>query len=50
MADQIAELRDAGVRNLMMKMNVGEMDTVGVQDSIRLFGESVMPRFEAKSE
>ena len=49
-ADQIAELRDAGVRNLMMKMNVGEMDTNAVQDSIRLFGDRVMPGFGAKSE
>ena len=47
-ADQIAELRDVGVRNLMMKMNIGEMDTVGVQNSIRLFGEKVMPRFSAE--
>ena len=46
-AEQIAELRDVGVRNLMMKMNVGEMDTTSVQNSIRLFGEKVMPRFSA---
>ena len=44
-ADGIAELRDAGVRNLMMKMNVGEMDTADVQNSIRLFAEKVMPKF-----
>ena len=47
-ADQLSVLRDAGVRNLMMKMNIGEMDTVGVQNSIRLFGEKVMPRFSAE--
>ena len=47
-AEQIAELRDIGVRNLMMKMNIGEMDTDGVQNSIRLFGEKVMPRFSAQ--
>ncbi len=46
-AEQLAEFRDIGVRNLMMKMNVGEMETAGVQESIRLFGESVMPRFGA---
>ena len=33
MADQIAELRDIGVRNLMLKLNTGEMDTHKVQKS-----------------
>ena len=44
-ADQIASLRDLGVRNLMMKINIGEMDTHAVQKSIRLFGQHVMPKF-----
>ena len=44
-ADQIASLRDLGVRNLMMKLNVGEMDTHAVQKSIKLFGRHVMPKF-----
>ena len=44
-ADQIASLRDLGVRNLMMKLNVGEMDTKVVQKSIKLFGQHVMPKF-----
>jgi alkanesulfonate monooxygenase SsuD/methylene tetrahydromethanopterin reductase-like flavin-dependent oxidoreductase (luciferase family) len=44
-ADQVAELRDLGVRNLMLKINVGEMDTIEVQKAIRLFGENVMPKF-----
>ena len=44
-AEQIAALRDLGVRNLMMKLNVGEMDTHAVQKSIKLFGQHVMPRF-----
>ena len=44
-ADQVAEMRDIGVRNLMLKMNVGEMDTNRVQKSIRMFGEQVMPKF-----
>ena len=43
-ADQIASLRDLGVRNLMMKLNVGEMDTRAVQKSIKLFGQHVMPK------
>ncbi len=44
-ADQVAEMRDIGVRNLMLKLNVGEMDTQKVQKSMRLFGEQVMPKF-----
>ena len=44
-AEQIAALRDAGVRNLMLKFNTGEMHTGRVQESIRLFGEKVMPHF-----
>ena len=44
-ADQVAEMRDIGVRNLMLKLNVGEMDTQQVQKSMRLFGEQVMPKF-----
>ena len=44
-ADQIAEMRDIGVRNLMLKLNVGEMDTGKVQHSMRMLGEKVMPKF-----
>lgn len=44
-ADQIAEFRDIGVRNLMLKLNTGEMDTHKVQKSMKLFGEKVMPLF-----
>ena len=44
-ADQVAEMRDTGVRNLMLKLNTGEMDTHKVQKSMRLFGEKVMPLF-----
>ena len=44
-ADQIAEMRDIGVRNLMLKLNTGEMDTNGVQKSMRLLGENVLPSF-----
>ena len=44
-AERIASLRDLGVRNLMMKLNVGEMDSEAVRASIRLFGEKVMPKF-----
>ena len=44
-ADQVAEMRDIGVRNLMLKLNTGEMDTHKVQKSMRLLGEKVMPLF-----
>ena len=44
-AEQVAAMRDIGVRNLMLKLNVGEMDTHKVQKSMRMFGEKVMPLF-----
>ena len=44
-AEQLAEIRDAGARNLMLKMNVGEMDTEKVQKSMKLFADKVMPKF-----
>ena len=44
-ADQVAEMRDIGVRNLMFKLNTGEMDTDRVQKSMKLLGEQVMPLF-----
>ena len=44
-ADQVAEMRDLGVRNLMLKMNTGEMEPSDVSRSINLFGEKVMPLF-----
>ena len=44
-ADQVAEMRDIGVRNLMLKLNTGEMDTHKVQKSMRLLGEKVLPLF-----
>ena len=44
-ADQVAEMRDVGVRNLMLKLNTGEMDTHQVRKSMRLFADKVMPLF-----
>ena len=44
-ADQVAEMRDIGVRNLMLKLNTGEMETRQVRKSMRLFGDKVMPLF-----
>ncbi len=44
-ADQIAELRDLGVRNLLSTLDTGEMDPRHVERSMRLIGEKVMPHF-----
>ena len=44
-AEQIEEIQTLGVRNLMLKMNVGEMDIVHVQRSIKMFGEKIIPVF-----
>lgn len=45
-ADQIAEMRDSGVRSLMLKLNTGEMEPKHVQKSMRLLGEKVLPLFK----
>ena len=42
-AEQIAALRDAGVRNLLLNMNVGQISPDQVERSIRLFGDKVLP-------
>ena len=42
---QIAALRDAGVRNLMLNINVGRMPSEQVERSLRLFAEKVRPQF-----
>ena len=44
-AERIAELRDIGVRNLMLKLNTGEMPPEKVRASMKLFGEKVLPLF-----
>lgn len=45
MADHIAVLRDAGVRNVVPWMGVGGVDQEHVLRSMRLFAEHVMPKF-----
>ena len=45
-ADQIGELKAAGVRNLMLNFNVGEMPSDQVENSLRLFGGRVLPKFK----
>ena len=44
-AEQVAELREAGVRNLMFKVNTGQMPFEQVSRSMRLFQEQVAPQF-----
>ena len=42
-AEQIAELREAGVRNLLLNVNVGQIEPEKVERSMRLFGDKVLP-------
>ncbi len=44
-AGKIEELRDTGVRNLLLNPNVGQMPAQQVERSLRLFGEKVIPSF-----
>lgn len=46
MADHIALLRDAGVRNVTPWMGVGGVEQPHVLRSMRLFAEHVMPKFD----
>ena len=44
-SDRIAEIRDAGVKNLMMKVNIGNMPPAVYEHSIRLLGSEILPKF-----
>ena len=44
-AEQVAELKDIGARNVMLNVNVGQIAPQHVERSLRLFGEQVMPKF-----
>jgi alkanesulfonate monooxygenase SsuD/methylene tetrahydromethanopterin reductase-like flavin-dependent oxidoreductase (luciferase family) len=46
-AEQVAALREAGVRNLLLNVNVGQMPPERVERSMKLFGEKVLPMFRA---
>jgi alkanesulfonate monooxygenase SsuD/methylene tetrahydromethanopterin reductase-like flavin-dependent oxidoreductase (luciferase family) len=46
-AAHIAALRDVGVRNLMLNVNMGQLPPEQVERSLRLFGEKVLPLFRA---
>jgi alkanesulfonate monooxygenase SsuD/methylene tetrahydromethanopterin reductase-like flavin-dependent oxidoreductase (luciferase family) len=45
--EQVAALRAAGVRNLLLNVNVGQMPPERVEHSMKLFGEKVLPMFRA---
>ncbi len=44
--DEIAELKDAGARNLLLNMNVGQIPQNQVEKSMQIFGEKVLPVFQ----
>ena len=44
-AGGIEALRDAGVRNLLLNVNVAQIPPEQVESSMRLFGEKVLPKF-----
>ena len=44
-AGKMEELRDTGVRNILLNPNVGQIPAQQVEKSLRLFGEAVLPRF-----
>jgi alkanesulfonate monooxygenase SsuD/methylene tetrahydromethanopterin reductase-like flavin-dependent oxidoreductase (luciferase family) len=46
-AAQVEALREAGVRNLLLNVNVGQMPPERVERSMKLFGEKVLPMFRA---
>jgi alkanesulfonate monooxygenase SsuD/methylene tetrahydromethanopterin reductase-like flavin-dependent oxidoreductase (luciferase family) len=43
--DQVAEMRDAGVRHILCQMSCGYLPHARIMESMRTFGEQVMPRF-----
>ena len=44
-AGKLEELRDLGVRNILLNPNVGQIPAQQVERSLRLFGEKVLPKF-----
>ena len=44
-ADQIAELRDAGAHHVLCQLSCGYLPHATIMESMRRFGEKVMPRF-----
>jgi len=44
-AERIGELRDAGVHHVLCQMSYGYLPHTAIMESMRLFGEDVIPRF-----
>jgi alkanesulfonate monooxygenase SsuD/methylene tetrahydromethanopterin reductase-like flavin-dependent oxidoreductase (luciferase family) len=44
-AEQIAELRDAGVHHVLCQMSYGYLAQTAIMESMRRFGEDVIPKF-----
>jgi alkanesulfonate monooxygenase SsuD/methylene tetrahydromethanopterin reductase-like flavin-dependent oxidoreductase (luciferase family) len=44
-AEQVAELRDAGVHHVLCQMSTGYLSHARIMDSMRRFGDEVRPRF-----
>jgi alkanesulfonate monooxygenase SsuD/methylene tetrahydromethanopterin reductase-like flavin-dependent oxidoreductase (luciferase family) len=44
-AERLDELRGAGIQHVLCQMSYGYMPHAAIKDSMRLFGESVIPRF-----
>lgn len=44
-AGKLEELRDLGVRNMLLNPNVGQIPAKQVEKSLHLFGEKVIPKF-----
>jgi len=44
-AEQVAELRDAGVHHVLCQLSTGYLSHARILDSMRRFGEDVIPRF-----
>ena len=49
-ADQVAELREAGVRHLLCQMSFGYLGHERITASMRRFGEDVMPKFRTPAQ
>jgi alkanesulfonate monooxygenase SsuD/methylene tetrahydromethanopterin reductase-like flavin-dependent oxidoreductase (luciferase family) len=44
-AEQVAELRDAGAHHLLCQLSTGFLPHARIMTSMRRFGEQVIPRF-----
>jgi alkanesulfonate monooxygenase SsuD/methylene tetrahydromethanopterin reductase-like flavin-dependent oxidoreductase (luciferase family) len=44
-ADQVAELREAGASHVLCQLSTGYLSHAAIMDSMRRFGEGVIPRF-----